>query len=123
MSISNNMCSAAGFDGGLEKLLTAVCAACKRRACVAAGKRPAEWGDPGPPLLCGGWLSVWPRLAAGLSAARQLRNHGYKVVVLEGADRPGGRVHTHRLEVRLPPAHTQSGQLAWHSFGCALLVL
>lgn len=36
---------------------------------------------------------------AGLSAARQLRNHGYKVVVLEGADRPGGRVHTHRLEV------------------------
>lgn len=35
---------------------------------------------------------------AGLSAARQLRNHGYKVLVLEGADRPGGRVHTHRLE-------------------------
>jgi ribulose 1,5-bisphosphate synthetase/thiazole synthase len=36
---------------------------------------------------------------AGLSAARQLRNHGYKVVVLEGAERPGGRVHTHRMEV------------------------
>jgi hypothetical protein len=37
--------------------------------------------------------------SAGLSAARQLRNHGYKVVVLEGAERPGGRVHTHRMEV------------------------
>jgi monoamine oxidase len=38
-------------------------------------------------------------VCTGLSAARQLRNHGYKVLVLEGADRPGGRVHTHRLEV------------------------
>lgn len=56
---------------------------------------------PGP-MLCGGRLGNMCR-AAGLSAARQLRNHGYKVVVLEGADRPGGRVHTHRLEVR-PPA-------------------
>ena len=44
---------------------------------------------------------------AGLSAARQLRNHGYKVVVLEGAERPGGRVHTHRLEVRLEVPHKQ----------------
>lgn len=45
---------------------------------------------------CAAVLLCW---SAGLSAARQLRNHGYKVLVLEGADRPGGRVHTHRLEV------------------------
>jgi hypothetical protein len=38
---------------------------------------------------------------AGLSAARQLFNHGYKVVVVEGADRPGGRVFTQRLEVSM----------------------
>jgi lysine-specific histone demethylase 1 len=37
--------------------------------------------------------------AAGLSAARQLSNHGYRVVVVEGSARPGGRVHTQRLEV------------------------
>ena len=40
-----------------------------------------------------------PPPAAGLSAARQLRNHGYKVVVVEGAKRAGGRVYGHRMEV------------------------
>ncbi len=34
---------------------------------------------------------------AGLSAARQLRKKGYKVVILEGRNRPGGRVHTERM--------------------------
>jgi len=34
-----------------------------------------------------------------MSAARQLRNWGFKVVVVEGHDRLGGRVHGHRLEV------------------------
>lgn len=34
---------------------------------------------------------------AGLSAARQLRKKGYKVIVLEGRNRPGGRVHTERM--------------------------
>eukprot|EP00775_Hariotina_reticulata_P006150 gene6150-6387_t len=42
---------------------------------------------------------------AGLSAARQLVNHGFRVLVLEGADRPGGRVHTHRLEVSQSEEH------------------
>ena len=37
---------------------------------------------------------------AGLVTARQLQNKGYKVLVLEGHDRPGGRVYTKRLEVR-----------------------
>ncbi|MEW5303197.1 MAG: hypothetical protein WDW36_005913 [Sanguina aurantia] len=36
---------------------------------------------------------------AGLAAARQLKNWGYNVVVLEGRDRPGGRVDSVRLEV------------------------
>lgn len=43
------------------------------------------------------WLR---RLFAGLAAARQLRMLGYRVVVVEGRDRPGGRVHTKRMEVR-----------------------
>lgn len=34
---------------------------------------------------------------AGLAAARQLRVKGYKVIVLEGRNRPGGRVHTESL--------------------------
>ena len=37
---------------------------------------------------------------AGLAAARQLRAAGYRVVVVAGRDRPGGRVWTERLEVR-----------------------
>lgn len=36
---------------------------------------------------------------AGLAAARQLRAAGYKVAVVEGRQRPGGRVWTERLEV------------------------
>ena len=46
-----------------------------------------------------------PRLAvgclAGLAAARQLLQFGYRVVVVEARDRPGGRVYTERLQVGL----------------------
>lgn len=35
---------------------------------------------------------------AGLSAARQLRKKGYRVVILEGRQRPGGRVHTEMMQ-------------------------
>lgn len=34
---------------------------------------------------------------AGLAAARQLRIKGYRVIILEGRNRPGGRVHTESL--------------------------
>jgi monoamine oxidase len=44
---------------------------------------------------------------AGLAAARQLRVKGYKVIVLEGRNRPGGRVHTESLWG--PPKGPQNG--------------
>jgi hypothetical protein len=42
---------------------------------------------------------------AGLACARQLRAFGFKVMVLEGHDRPGGRVYTKKMEVSglIPP--------------------
>jgi hypothetical protein len=51
-------------------------------------------GAPQPPL------STYTHIPPGMSAARQLRNWGYRVVVLEGHARLGGRVHGRRLEVR-----------------------
>ena len=38
---------------------------------------------------------------AGCAAASQLQRWGYRVIVLEGRNRPGGRVHTLRMEVRV----------------------
>jgi len=38
---------------------------------------------------------------AGCAAASQLQRWGHRVAVLEGRNRPGGRVHTLRMEVRV----------------------
>lgn len=42
---------------------------------------------------------------AGLAAARQLDSFGYRVIIVEGHDRPGGRVYTKQLKVSsyMPP--------------------
>ncbi|XP_020600317.1 lysine-specific histone demethylase 1 homolog 2 [Phalaenopsis equestris] len=45
---------------------------------------------------CGSVLIVGAGLA-GLAAARQLLNFGFKVLVLEGRDRPGGRVYSSKI--------------------------
>ena len=37
----------------------------------------------------------------GLAAARQLDAFGYKVIIIEGHGRPGGRVYTKQLKVQL----------------------
>ncbi len=52
-------------------------------------------------LVAFGFRSLMPSVPgfAGLVTARQLQNKGYKVLVLEGHDRPGGRVYTKRLDV------------------------
>lgn len=47
---------------------------------------------------------------SGLSAARQLRAFGFKVVILEGHARPGGRVYTKRLQVHTPVAYLSQAQ-------------
>lgn len=38
-------------------------------------------------------------MCAGLAAARQLDSFGYRVIIVEGHDRPGGRVYTKQLKV------------------------
>ena len=43
---------------------------------------------------------------SGAAAASQLNRWGYNVVVLEGRDRPGGRVFTARLDSRNHPEHS-----------------
>ncbi len=49
-------------------------------------------------------------VGTGMSAARQLRNWGYQVVVLEGRNRPGGRVYTKRLQVRISTHQARTAQ-------------
>jgi monoamine oxidase len=46
-----------------------------------------------PVLIVGGGI-------AGLSAATRLKEHGVPVLVLEGRDRLGGRIHT--IDVAVP---------------------
>ncbi len=53
-------------------------------------------------LPCPDHVFAMSCVRAGLAAARQLRMLGYRVVVVEGRGRPGGRVHTKRMEVRRP---------------------
>ena len=52
-------------------------------------------------------LTDYESLCAGLSAANHLQKLGFKVVVLEGHSRPGGRVHSVKLQVTFLPD-------AWH---------
>ncbi|KXZ47813.1 hypothetical protein GPECTOR_32g425 [Gonium pectorale] len=50
---------------------------------------------------------------SGLAAATQLRQLGYRVLVLEARDRPGGRVHTERMEA--------GGVVGWAECGGSIL--
>ena len=60
-------------------------------ATFPGGDRPPEGGWRGSVLVVGAGV-------AGLTAARQLRRSGHRVLVLEGHSRPGGRVHAAVLD-------------------------
>ncbi|KAG2450392.1 hypothetical protein HYH02_004895 [Chlamydomonas schloesseri] len=58
---------------------------------TAAQQQPPEAQHAETVIVIGAGL-------AGLAAAQQLRQLGYKVLVLEARERPGGRVHSARME-------------------------
>lgn len=66
---------------------------------------------------------------AGLAAARQLDSFGYRVVIVEGHDRPGGRVYTKQLKVRHMPLGCilcltmlqKRAQLYCHGLSCTVM--
>lgn len=58
---------------------------------------------------------------AGIAAARQLRMKGYKVVILEGRDRPGGRVHTEGMYGPMGDDPTDAKPMALADLGGSIL--
>lgn len=65
---------------------------------TSLSKTPAlQGGSPGPEPKSKKVIVVGAGIA-GLRAAAVLQRHGIEVVVVEGRDRIGGRIHTYRTE-------------------------
>lgn len=65
---------------------------------TSLSETPQSAGDPGPEQQKKKKVIVVGAGISGLRCAAVLQRHGIEVVVLEGRDRIGGRIHTTRSE-------------------------
>lgn len=83
------------LDGGLPDIIPKGVAVNTTANGIATSQTSGSTGKPTKVIVIGAGIS-------GLRAASVLKSHGVEVVVLEGRDRIGGRIHTSRKPGKAP---------------------